>query len=131
MFIDNFKAVKYTSRFSKDKKLVQYILKKYEFYNMRTNEMQPLSFTIEHIMPESSNNNECGMIGNMLPLGETLNSQLEAKPFEQKMQKYPESHYCSVKKFVEEYKTYKKWTKEMIEERTKAIASALYDYKEN
>lgn len=131
VFIDNFKAVKYTSHFSKDKKLVQYILKKYEFYNMRTNEMQPLSFTIEHIMPESSNNNECGMIGNMLPLGETLNSQLEAKPFEQKMQKYPESQYCSVKKFVEEYKTYKKWTKEMIEERTKVIASALYDYKDN
>ena len=130
VFTDNFKAVRYTSNYSKDKKLVQYILKKYEFYNMRTNEMQPLSFTIEHVMPESSNNSVCGMIGNMLPLGEKLNSQLEDKTFEQKMRKYPESQYCSVKKFVEEYKTNKKWTEEMIEERTKAIASALYGYKE-
>lgn len=130
VFTDNFKAVRYTSNYSKDKKLVQYILKKYEFYNMRTNEMQPLSFTIEHVMPESSNNSVCGMIGNMLPLGEKLNSQLEDKTFEHKMRKYPESQYCSVKKFVEEYKTNKKWTEEMIEERTKAIASALYGYKE-
>ena len=70
------------------------------------------------------------MIGNMLPLGECLNSQLEAKPFEQKMKKYAESQYCSVKKFVEEYKTNNKWTEEMIEQRTKSIADVLYDYKE-
>lgn len=131
VFIDNFKAVKYTSYFSKDKKLVQYILKKYEFYNMQTNEMQPLSFTIEHVMPESSHNNACGMIGNMLPLGENLNSQLKDKPFEQKMKKYVESQYCSVKKFVQEYRTNNEWTEEMIEERTKCIAGILYDHKEN
>lgn len=53
IFVSNFVNVRYTSDFSKDKKLVQYIITKYEFYNMNTNEVQPLSFTIEHIMPES------------------------------------------------------------------------------
>lgn len=130
VFIDNFKTIRYTSYFPKDKKLVQYILKKYEFYNMQTNEMQPLSFTIEHIMPESSHHDVCGMIGNMLPLGENLNSQLKAKSFEIKKKKYLESQYCSVKKFVEEYKANNKWTTELIEERTKFIASILYEYRE-
>lgn len=130
VFIDNFKTVKYTSYFPKDKKLVQYILKKYEFYNMQTKEMQPLSFTIEHVMPESSHNDECSMVGNMLPLGENLNSQLMAKSFGQKMKKYAESQYCSVKNFVEKYKTNEEWTVELIEERTKLIANILYDYKE-
>ena len=129
VFIDNFKSVYYTSYMPKDKKIVQYILKKYEFYNMQTNEMQPLSFTIEHIMPESSHDKVCGMVGNLLPLGENLNSQLLAKPFEQKLKKYAESHYCTVEKFVEENKTQTEWTTAMIEERTKQIASALYDCK--
>lgn len=131
VFIENFKNVQYTSYFSKDKKLVQYILKKYEFYNMQTNEMQPLSFTIEHIMPESSYHSACGMIGNLLPLGETLNSQLMAKSFEKKKEKYLESQYSSVKKFLEEYKTNNEWTAEMIKERTQVIASTLYNYREN
>lgn len=129
VFVDNFKSIKYTSYLPKDKKIVQYILKKYEFYNMQTKEMQPLSFTIEHIMPESTCVKECGMIGNLLPLGEDLNSQLLNKAFEQKTKKYVESQYCTVKKFVEEYKIRTEWTMEMIDERTTQIASILYDYK--
>lgn len=129
VFVDNFKSIQYTSYLPKDKKLVQYILKKYEFYNIGTQEMQPLSFTIEHIMPESTHFTKCGMIGNLLPLGETLNSQLITKPFGQKIQKYAISQYCTVKKFVEENKTQVEWTEAMIDERTKKIAEILYEYK--
>ena len=39
IFVSNFVNVRYTSDFAKDKKLVQYIIKKYEFYNMNTNEV--------------------------------------------------------------------------------------------
>lgn len=127
IFVSNFVNVRYTSDFSKDKKLVQYIIKKFEFYNMNTNEVQPLSFTIEHIMPESTNNRECGMIGNLLPLGDKLNSELMDKAFKDKLKKYSTSQYRTVEKFVQQYQNNAEWTKEMIIERTKEIAKKMYE----
>ena len=122
IFVSNFVNVRYTSDFSKDKKLVQYIITKYEFYNMNTNEVQPLSFTIEHIMPESIKNKECGMLGNLLPLGDRLNSELMDKAFKYKMKNYSASQYKTVEKFVQQYQDSTEWTKEMIIERTKEMA---------
>lgn len=127
IFISNFVNIRYTSDFAKDKKLVQYIIKKYEFYNMKTNEVQPLSFTIEHIMPESKNIKECGMIGNLLPLGDKLNSELMDKAFKYKITKYSTSQYKTVEKFVQQYQNNAEWTKEMIIERTKEIAKKMYE----
>lgn len=127
IFVSNFVNVRYTSDFAKDKKLVQYIIKKYEFYNMNTNEVQPLSFTIEHIMPESTNNKECGMIGNLLPLGDKLNSELMDKAFKYKIKKYSTSQYKTVEKFVQQYQNNAEWTKEMIIDRTKEIAKKMYE----
>lgn len=127
IFVSNFVNVRYTSDFAKDKKLVQYIIKKYEFYNMNTNEVQPLSFTIEHIMPESTNNKECGMIGNLLPLGDKLNSELMDKAFKYKIKKYSTSQYKTVEKFVQQYQNNAEWTKEMIIDRTKEIAQKMYE----
>ena len=46
IFVSNFVNVRYTSDFAKDKKLVQYIIKKYEFYNMNTNEVQPSYYVL-------------------------------------------------------------------------------------
>ena len=127
IFVSNFVNVRYTSDFAKDKKLVQYIIKKYEFYNMNTNEVQPLSFTIEHIMPESTNNKECGMIGNLLPLGDKLNSELMDKAFKYKIKKYSASQYKTVEKFVQQYQNNDEWTKEMIFDRTKEIAKKMFE----
>lgn len=127
IFVSNFVNVRYTSDFAKGKKLVQYIIKKYEFYNMNTNEVQPLSFTIEHIMPESTNIKECGMIGNLLPLGDKLNSELMDKAFKYKINKYSTSQYKTVEKFVQQYQNNAEWTKEMIIDRTKEIAQKMYE----
>ena len=127
VFVSNFVNVRYTSDFSKDKKLVQYIIKKYELYNMNTNEVQPLSFTIEHIMPESLKNKECGMIGNLLPLGDKLNSELMDKDFKYKIKKYSLSQYKTVEKFVQQYQNNTEWTKEMIIDRTKEMAKKMYE----
>ena len=127
VFVSNFVNVRYTSDFSKDKKLVQYIIKKYELYNMNTNEVQPLSFTIEHIMPESLKNKECGMIGNLLPLGDKLNSELMDKDFKYKIKKYSLSQYKTVGKFVQQYQNDTEWTKDMIIDRTKKMAKKMYE----
>lgn len=72
-FKNQFLSIVYVSDKEKDKKLVQYILRKIETY-FSSDELAPNSFTIEHILPESVGIYEVGMIGNLLPLGEKLNS---------------------------------------------------------
>ena len=126
IFEKQFEKIMYTSRKEKDKKLVKYILKKLDTY-YSSNELIPNSFTIEHVLPESNEVEYVGMIGNLLPLGEQLNSELSNKPFELKIIRYPESQYTTVKKFVEENKNKGKWGEEEIRERTKYIANIMYN----
>lgn len=116
----------YTSSEERNKKLVQYILKKLEVY-YSSNELKPNSFTIEHILPESTKGDCVGMLGNLLPLGEKLNSELQNEKFEDKMKRYPESQYATVRNFVEKYSDSNVWDDNEIVERTKQIARILYD----
>ncbi|WP_299448678.1 DUF262 domain-containing protein [uncultured Phascolarctobacterium sp.] len=125
IFESHFKSILYTSKQERDKKLVQYILKKLEVF-YATDELKPNSFTIEHILPESTGNNYVGMVGNLIPLGEKLNSELKDKNFKIKLAKYENSQYATVKKFIKEYKEKENWTEELIEKRTIEIAQILY-----
>lgn len=122
----NFCNLQYYSKREKDKKLVQYILRKLEtFYS--SNELRPNSFTIEHILPESVGADFVGMVGNLLPMGERLNSELADKEFSAKILRYPESQYATVKRFVDTYKDKTSWDAESIKARTTEIAKILYD----
>lgn len=125
-FESNFKKIIYTSKQERDKKLVQYILKKLEVF-YATDELKPNSFTIEHILPESTGNQFIGMVGNLIPLGEKLNNELKDKDFRIKIIKYSDSQYATVKQFVQEYENEEKWTEKIIEERTMKIAKILYN----
>ena len=125
-FESKFNEISFTTENDKDKKLIQYILKKLEkFY--AGDELKPNSFTIEHILPESTKAPCVGMIGNLLPLGAKLNEDLADKPFATKITKYPQSQYVSVKTFVEQYKETTIWDEAKIKERTKQIASIFYN----
>lgn len=126
VFESNFKKIIYTSKQERDKKLVQYILKKLEVF-YATNELKPNSFTIEHILPESTGNQFVGMVGNLIPLGEKLNNELQDKDFKIKIAKYNNSQYETVKQFVREYHNEERWTEELIEERTAKIAQIMYE----
>ncbi len=126
IFESNFSKIVYTSNQEKDKKLVQYILKKLDvFYS--NDELKPNSFTIEHILPESTGHECVGMIGNLLPLGEKLNNDLQDKSFSTKMSKYVDSQYSTVRRFIEDYKDAQQWTGDLIKQRTNDIARILYD----
>ena len=61
------------------------------------------------------------------PLGEKLNNELKDKSFLQKIKRYPESNYATVKKFMESIKSIRTWGEEEIENRTKEIADILYN----
>lgn len=126
-FKERFGLLVFTSKKTKHKKVIQYILRKLERYAAGTDEMKPDSFTIEHIMPESTENEDAGKIGNLIPLGEELNGQLGNKDFAYKMSRYPESQYQSVKVFVSEYGHLTTWCKEQIDERTELLAEIMYN----
>jgi len=125
-FEAHFCKIAYTSKLEKDKKLVQYILKKLEVF-YASDELKPNSFTIEHILPESTNLASVGMIGNLLPLGEQLNNDLNDKDFSYKMTRYPESQYATVKEFVRAYSSESVWDEQKIKDRTIDIAKILYE----
>jgi len=72
----NFEAITYTSKIAKSKRLVQHILKKLESYISGSTELRPDSFSIEHILPEATGHLCVGHIGNLLPLGVDLNSEI-------------------------------------------------------
>lgn len=124
-FKNQFLSIVYVSDKEKDKKLVQYILRKIETY-LATDELTPNSFTIEHILPESVGIYEVGMIGNLLPLGEKLNNDIQDRDFKYKLTRYPESQYVSVKKFHEKYNEQEIWNKDDIVDRTNMISDILY-----
>lgn len=125
-FKNSFSKVIYTSEQPKDKKLVQYILKKIEiFYS--NNELKPNSFSIEHILSESTRNSKIGMIGNLLPLGEQLNSIINDRVYRLKIEKYKESRYATVIKFIEMYGEQPDWCENDIISRTELIADILYN----
>ncbi len=126
-FENAFLRLRFTSVNTKDKKLVQYILRKLETYSSKTMELQPLSFTIEHILSESARNDECGMIGNLLPLGEKLNNEIQDKNFKYKIERYAESAYKSVSEFLTMYGGSEEWNEGQIIDRTKYLAKILYD----
>ena len=110
----------------KHAKLFQYMLKKIESYYSPTNEMDINSFSIEHIMPISTDHPCVGKLGNLLPLGIELNSTIGDKEFASKIKSYQASRYQSVIKFIEEYKDKKEWTEEDINNRTVRLAEILY-----
>ena len=126
VFEEEFLNKKYTSAYTKDKKLIQYILNKLEFYYGGTDELRLREPTIEHIYSESENEDYIGMIGNLLPLGGALNSEIGNASFNEKHQNYRRSSYLTTKKFVEKYSETTDWNKNEIESRTKEIASLFY-----
>lgn len=125
-FEKGFQKLYFTSTASKNKKLVQYILKKLEKYASGTDEMKPDSFSIEHVLPESTKQKEAGYIGNLLPLGVQLNSDLDNKIFADKIAGYKASHYQTVVLFLERYGNEPAWTLELINHRTKELAQIMY-----
>ena len=129
IFETAFLKLYFTQEQDSDKRIVQYILCKYEEYCRDGDELKISSMTIEHILPEATRKEEVGYVGNLLPLGEALNGKIGDTDICHKMELYKKSSFESVKKFLIDYAGIKKWTKDDIIKRTKYMARCMYEQK--
>ena len=114
---------KYSSIFSTEskKKKVKIVLILLEEYF--GNNMNNIEFTIEHILPDSQEENNA-LIGNLLPLEERLNRRCGDKPLNKKIDIYKESVFMSVKTFL---KNREKKPEFDLNDRTQRLANLFYN----
>lgn len=124
MFINFFKNVGWSHHDSiydgeKNKTRVQTVLEVFErYYN---HGCCAENFTIEHVLPDSSNN-ENGQIGNLLPLEDHLNKRCKDKSLQEKLKILAESSYCTTRHFCSRYSE----QEFRVESRTEHMAKELY-----
>ena len=120
-FIKNFSELRYT----KNKKLIQYIFSYVESLKQTTNEFKPDNMTLEHILPQSSNAEFVDFVGNLLPLAGELNRKGGDKDFLEKIEIYKQSNFALTQEFAQSDP--QKWGKEEIKKRTNYLAEYCYD----
>lgn len=125
-FYNKFSNLKYYKGYNKDKKLIQYIFSNIERHKISTNELHPDNISLEHILSQSKGNKEyVGMIGNLLPLGQTLNGLAGNKDVRIKIDTYKKSNLSLPKEFADEFNG--RWNKTDINKRTKELSDYCYE----
>jgi len=127
-FINSFdKKLKYSDRYTKDKRIIQYFFKKLESYYLKTNEYEVLNISIEHILPQASQQDIVYTIGNLLPLSQGLNVKCGEKVLTEKVRYYEESQFETVKRFLKDYQGKTIWDHDDIIKRTNDLAILAYN----
>ncbi|OED33582.1 hypothetical protein BHE17_14415 [Planococcus maritimus] len=126
-FVEAFNKLNFTNEETKDKKLIQYIFKKWEANLSETDELTTHNVTIEHILSQSTGHSKVGMIGNLLFLDRKINEEVDRLDLSEKIELMKNSHLLLVKEFIEEYKEKETWSEEDIMLRTKVMAEKAYD----
>lgn len=88
-FEDNFLRISYTNSYTKQKKIVQYILAKIDGHHGRGTAIDYQQMTIEHISSQnpkgSAASAKVGMLGNLILVDKKLNEELANKKFTDKL----------------------------------------------
>lgn len=127
---EGFKGLTYTNDETRNKKLIQYIFRRWEHFLFQTDELEPAQNSIEHIVPQSEKKLEhcVGSIGNLLPLGNQINNLADTKDFKAKIELYKDSNLSVVAEFVKKYEDRTDWTEKEINERTLEIADLAFTH---
>lgn len=134
-FISKFAQINYSSKTNgmdnnakRKNTITKYAIYKIEEMLSKKNNssFNTISATIEHIIPESSeeDRNLVLNIGNLIILEKNLNEECEKKDFEKKLSIYDKSVYRSTREFYERYSKNKNFS---IEERAKDLGKQIYD----
>lgn len=128
LFNESFNKLKFTKTKTKDKKLIQYIFRKYENHLRSTNEVLPGLISLEHILSQSTTGvSNIGKIGNLLPLDKGLNEDAGEKPFQDKLAVYQNSELLITNEFIEKYSHLNNWDENIINLRTNEIGTTAYN----
>lgn len=127
VFVDKFTNLKYTKNYTKNKPLIQYIFKYIELKEQETNEWQPYNMTLEHILAQSTSNEEfIGQMGNLLPLSSELNNnEARNKDPISKLEIYKKSSFKMTQEFGKLNIT--SWNETEITRRTEWLAAKCYE----
>lgn len=107
---------------------IQYILRTFEnYWQKKNNELCVQSFTIEHIGCDDGEESHC-RIGNLLPLAEGVNQRIGNDIFINKIPRYRQSNFVSVKLFVDRYGGQSEWTANDIDLRATYMADLAYNH---
>lgn len=122
----------YSSSNTKQKKLVQYVLKRFEYEKQNYN-IQLHKISLEHIYPEKFDKHWNKIdekfienIGNLVLLDKNINSKIGNKSYQKKQQVIlDESTLITTKEVFEEHND---WSKSSIENRKEKLAKKMYDF---
>ncbi|BFH61892.1 DUF262 domain-containing protein [Paenibacillus azoreducens] len=128
IFEDKFTSLYYSKKVTSNKRIIQYILRKTENYYLDTEELTTDIISIEHIMSESTEDENIGKIGNLLPLDKKLNSSIGDLEFRNKVEQYKKSKLITVKNFIMEHQRSATWGPDEISQRSKELATLAYNY---
>jgi hypothetical protein len=128
-FEPSFMELKYSSKLTKQKNLVKYILTRIYQKNSTGLPIDPEQATIEHIAPENPTKSnglleeQIASIGNLILVNQELNNQLSNKSFADKVQLLRQANVW-VDPVILKAKT---WGFPEIEKRTKLLAKEAYE----
>jgi hypothetical protein len=118
-FDEAFGELWYTDQVTADKRVIQYVLRRFYQHADPKTAIDFSSMTIEHLAPQSDGSEKVGKLGNLIYVTETLNGQLEDRPFEEKQEILKG---IGTQWIPDDVKDADGWDEEDIEERTKALA---------
>lgn len=124
-FEEKFIKLEFTKKNKQSNMLAKYVLNNIEKHKAKL-EVSPQDGSIEHILPESVENEYKLNIGNLILLEDRINREAENLDFSQKMIKYDESKYSYVKELIAEYGDIEEWNEEIIIDRAKKMSKYFY-----
>lgn len=128
IFKEKFNELVYLKDNQKNKKIITYILSKFELNRRGTDELILGNVTLEHILPQSEERiPERAKIGNLLLLSGTINSDIGNSDFVNKKLEFQNSELFYTKEFVKENKNKLTWIVEDINNRTNQMAEEAYN----
>lgn len=128
IFERNFKLKGYSHKnndLKGNRSIVNYILQRIEYHKQNSPELLINELSIEHIANDNGSEQN-SIIGNLLPLSKSINENCGDDIFENKILKYTNSNFKTVKDFLEFNSNKKEWTVRDINERTIRISQLAY-----
>ena len=125
----NFKEIKYSNDYTKQKKLVKYILRRVHEYLNKGVAADYDRMTIEHITPQgefatgSIDHGHMAQLGNLILVPEGLNEKLSDKAFSEKKKILNEHNV----KLDDVLNSNSSWANQQIEQRTNWLANLCYN----